>query len=558
MRGIFFIAGTGRSGTNLCQWMLNLHPGIKVVTETHFIRTLVRLFGKDEITFEEFFRVIDEHYTSDGSKKWIHFHIEAGGRSQTTCRSDFEAFCTSKKRGTVREFVEAFFQFCYGQGSYLLGDKTPIYGMHMSAFLELWPDAKFVHMIRDGRYAATSMQKHLGFVRVVNAGFPDKVTEYSYEGVQTSYSTESVSLIDCIRYWQRVVTAIQQESKRIPPDAYLEVRYEDLVLQPIRELRRIARFLGVPVTLNWLRKAYVVPRPFSLWRQRKRIGSTEYDALTTEVSSTLQAFGYSTTSYRFARFIQTIDGLQELVNWIVYRGIVARFSHILVKQLFSLLGLGVYPLKSVPSSQKRPTIYSPIHHNTKERINELYADPKIVEAYLGPDRLRFYEEAVELLRKRDIDYNGKRIADVGCGTGHLLRCIHDKFNPLSLTGLEYSEEALRIARTVLPNAEFYYFDIYEGTSLKFDIVFLIEVLEHLLFPDQALKNLIDMIGRSGVALVTVPDGRRDTFEGHINFWSPESWEIFVKGVCNSFDVETGLLGSNKNNFALFKHTGAAQ
>lgn len=181
-----------------------------------------------------------------------------------------------------------------------------------------------------------------------------------------------------------------------------------------------------------------------------------------------------------------------------------------------------------------------------------------MEAYLSPDRLRFIEEVVELLCERGIDYNGKRIADVGCGTGHLLRCIHDDFNPLSLTGFEYSEEASRIARTVLPDAEFHYFDIYEGTSLKFDIVFCIEVLEHLLFPDKALKNLIDMIDKSGVALVTVPDGRRDTFEGHINFWSPESWEVFVRSVCNSFDVETGLVGSNKDNFAIVEHTGAMQ
>lgn len=78
-----------------------------------------------------------------------------------------------------------------------------------------------------------------------------------------------------------------------------------------------------------------------------------------------------------------------------------------------------------------------------------------------------------------------------------------------------------------------------------------------------LKNLIGMVDKSGIALVTVPDGRIDTFEGHINFWSPESWEVFVKDlVGNGFDVETGILlggGSNSmTNFATIKQNGATR
>jgi 2-polyprenyl-3-methyl-5-hydroxy-6-metoxy-1,4-benzoquinol methylase len=133
--------------------------------------------------------------------------------------------------------------------------------------------------------------------------------------------------------------------------------------------------------------------------------------------------------------------------------------------------------------------------------------------------------------------------------------IQKRFQPSSLTGFEYSEAALEIARSHAPSTQFHSFDVYESASLQFDVVFCVEVLEHLLYPDRALSNIVRMIAPSGVALLTVPNGRTDTFEGHINFWSPESWDVFVKRVCVGFGIKTGLIESEQNNFAIIKREG---
>jgi len=234
----------------------------------------------------------------------------------------------------------------------------------------------------------------------------------------------------------------------------------------------------------------------------------------------------------------------------MHKFVVSKMKEAVVR-LFSLFGVGLYRLSSGPGAHSF-AIRSAIAHNTKERLDEFYADPEAVKAYLSSERLKFYERIVSLLPERGIDYNNKRVADVGCGTGHLLRCIQDRFSPLSLTGPEYSEAALVIARSVVPSATFHLFDIYDATTLKFDIVFCVEVLEHLLFPAAALRNLLDLVDEGGVASVTVPDGRIDTYEGHINFWSPESFWVFVTGVCSGFDVETGLIEGN-TNFAIIGH-----
>jgi len=223
----------------------------------------------------------------------------------------------------------------------------------------------------------------------------------------------------------------------------------------------------------------------------------------------------------------------------------------LVKRVFGLFGLGVYRLPANGSRQPPPkfVVSSTLGHNSKEGLDEFYSDREMVESYLDYD---FYNRVIDLLQAHQIDCRDKNVADVGCGIGHLLRMISERSQPASLTGFDFSEAALKIARTVVPGARFSYFDIYEGTDLRFDLVFCVEVLEHLLHPERALSSVVRMIMPGGVAVITVPNGRTDTFDGHINFWSPESWEVFIKNAGHGLDVTTGKMDDGATNFAIIK------
>lgn len=64
---------------------------------------------------------------------------------------------------------------------------------------------------------------------------------------------------------------------------------------------------------------------------------------------------------------------------------------------------------------------------------------------------------------------------------------------------------------------------------------------------------IDFHGKSvvDVGCCTVPEGRRDTFLGHINFWSPESWREFVANQTSGSSVRfIAAKLDNRHNFAL--------
>ncbi len=220
----------------------------------------------------------------------------------------------------------------------------------------------------------------------------------------------------------------------------------------------------------------------------------------------------------------------------------------LIKKAFSMVGLGVYRLDPPQTNgPPKPIVSSPLHHNSREGLEEFYSDQETVEAYLDP---AFYDRLIDLLASHGVAYDEKRIADVGCGIGGLLKALKTRFQPGSLTGFEYSEKALAIARAKVPGVEFYYFDIYEGSSRRFDVIFCIEVLEHLLQPARALQNILRMLDDSGVALVTVPNGRVDTFDGHINFWSPESWQVFLEQTCEGRAIKTGLIEDGQTNYAV--------
>ena len=223
----------------------------------------------------------------------------------------------------------------------------------------------------------------------------------------------------------------------------------------------------------------------------------------------------------------------------------------LVKKAFSLVGLGVYRLQTSQSNNShwppKPVVTSPLHHNSKEGLNEFYSDKETVESYLDPG---FYERLIDLLASDGVEFEQKRVADIGCGTGGLLNALKTRAHTQSLTGFEYSENALTIARSQVSGVEFCDFDIYEGTPRQFDVIFCVEVLEHLLHPDDALRNVVSMLSEHGVALLTVPNGRIDTFEGHLNFWSPESWEVFLQRVCEGCNINTGLAEDGQNNFAV--------
>lgn len=167
-------------------------------------------------------------------------------------------------------------------------------------------------------------------------------------------------------------------------------------------------------------------------------------------------------------------------------------------------------------------------HNTADNFDKLYADVHWVFDYLAHGRFEWYGDVIKnFVLQTGIDFAGKSVADIGCGLGIALRYISYNYGPDSLWGFDYSKEALKWARKVLPTATFKKHNIEKPFNMKFDVIIALEVLEHLPKPELCYKNMLDALADGGMAFLTVPDGKVDRWEGHINRWTLEEFREFA-------------------------------
>ncbi len=206
------IIGAARSGTTLLRMMLDSHPQLAIPPETHFLPALRALQTRPDLKGgeqanalrEEFLRIVTT------SLNWPEFGME-----EPALR---EAVSGGKSFGVgvaVRKFYR---NYARARGKARWGDKTPPYVTQMRVVHALLPEARFIHIVRDGRDVALSMR---GLWFDAAAG----------------------NLEDQAANWLWRIREARQHAAFCPH--YLEIRYEDLLEKPAAVLGRICRFIDL-------------------------------------------------------------------------------------------------------------------------------------------------------------------------------------------------------------------------------------------------------------------------------------------------------------------------
>lgn len=226
MNPYVFIVGCPRSGTTLLQRIVNSHPEIAVAPESHWIP---RLYAKPWAATER----------GMISRKLVTRLLAHPKFRRLNLGSDDVAELAEKaERSTYSELVSAIFDL-YGtaQGKPLVGDKTPDYVRAIDILHRLWPSARFVHVIRDGRDVALSM---LDWPKVDPK--PGRFATWNREKILTAAA-----------WWELNVRLGRRAGNSLGSHLYREVQYELLVNSPETECRALCEFLAVDFDESILR-----------------------------------------------------------------------------------------------------------------------------------------------------------------------------------------------------------------------------------------------------------------------------------------------------------------
>ena len=224
----FFIFGHARSGTTLLMRLVRLHPEVYCDYQVHFFtrRPLLKsLVDSPEI----------EEWLTRKSNRWN----QGRDLSPLVLRAVADFIM---ERGAAKEDKR------------IVGDKSPsstIHGQSVRDMVAVYPDAKLVYIVRDGRDVLISERfrnfvEESKFLRVEDKHI---IEELRRNPDQFTNGTRSIFTQSFVRRvakgWVANLQEIEEEGKRLFGKNYFALRYEDLLNDPFTEMTRLWKFLGV-------------------------------------------------------------------------------------------------------------------------------------------------------------------------------------------------------------------------------------------------------------------------------------------------------------------------
>ncbi len=244
---MIFIIGNPRSGTSMLRLMLTMHPRLHLPPECGFMLwwydTYADWCAEDTKTRLESF--LDDLLRSQKIEFWNIDRNALASYVKERSPSDYAELC---------KLVYRFHAKMAGKEEAAIGDKNNFHLEHLETLRLLFPEAKFIHIIRDGRDVAVSYRK-LHRKKSASPYRPDLPID-----------------IDRIAYeWCRNIQTIEAGLKHVDS---MTVRYEDLVRQPKYELECICEHLNVSYNVDMLlfhqqnRLKKLEPEEFSDWKHK--------------------------------------------------------------------------------------------------------------------------------------------------------------------------------------------------------------------------------------------------------------------------------------------------
>ncbi len=213
--GKIFLVGVNGSGTTMLADALSRHPELYVLPrETRVLPYLAQHYP--------------DSILGDLSARRALAHALGRSKAFWQCNGNRSLLLSDEVLAPLSDFasvVDAMYDhFAQLEGKQRWGDKTPMYLQHIGLLARIFPDARFIHIYRDGRDSAQSFHRRW-------------------------HQAPSRTIFR----WKKAIALGREQGQRLGSERYFELSYEELTADPESWMRHICTFMGLdfhPEVLN--------------------------------------------------------------------------------------------------------------------------------------------------------------------------------------------------------------------------------------------------------------------------------------------------------------------
>ncbi len=229
---MIFIVGNSRSGTTLVARILKRHSQMHILNETHFM---------EEFSHEiESFNMLEEREVHRLVNKMLTIQRKDYYRKSAIEEYAIDADAILHLFGKAQKKDFAVLNKCFFEyearrfGKVIAGDQTPRHIFHVNEISRMYPEAKFIQMIRDPRDILLSQKgKWRGGIRHRQPWFEIIRTLLNYHPITMTI------------LWKKVIAAGRKSEATCSSKQFYTLIFEELVKDPFTKVRELCAFIGV-------------------------------------------------------------------------------------------------------------------------------------------------------------------------------------------------------------------------------------------------------------------------------------------------------------------------
>jgi len=241
-----FLLGAGRSGTTLLYKLLSAHRDVaylsnylRIFPEWPLLANLQRLLNNfPDLKRNTWF---DEQGNAYYNRQWLHSIVPTPSECESVYAScgipsvPTEDYCLSPDN--VNCLRERFKRILHASGAQVLLSKRTANNRRIPILNQIFPNAKYIHLVRDGRAVAHSLL----YVKWWN----DHVLYWTGKSPRQMIAEGADPLELAAQQWVEEMYSIEQGIALLQKDQVFEVKYDELLKDPCDQLQRILDFMGV-------------------------------------------------------------------------------------------------------------------------------------------------------------------------------------------------------------------------------------------------------------------------------------------------------------------------